>query len=99
MKKLLALLLSLVMVFAMVACDAKPAEPTDPDPTESETSEGTSADPTQTETEDMSPYIELPEEFRTWDENGMPKDITRLGTAENGMTVSLRYEADRKSVV
>ncbi len=95
MKKLLALLLSLVMVFAMVACDAKPAEPTDPDPTESETSEGTSADPTQTETEDMSPYIELPEEFRTWDENGMPKDITRLGTAENGMTVSLRYEASK----
>ena len=25
----------------------------------------------------------------------MPKDITRLGTAENGMTVSLRYEASK----
>lgn len=36
-----------------------------------------------------------PEEYRTWDEQGKAKNFDRLVTAENGMVVSLRYEASK----
>ena len=38
-------------------------------------------------------YMDIPQEYRSWDENGRNVDFDRLGTAENGMVASLRYEA------
>ncbi len=37
-------------------------------------------------------YIEIPAEYRSWDENGKDQDFDHSGTAENGMVAALRYE-------
>ena len=42
--------------------------------------------------EDDAPYIDIPPQYRSWDENGNTVNYEKVNTAENGMVAALRYE-------
>ena len=42
--------------------------------------------------ETPSVYMDIPQEYRSWDEDGHNINFERLATAENGMVAALRYE-------
>jgi len=98
-KRLTALFLAAAMAASLVAC-GQPAASTPPaasSPAQSQPAVSTPSDPAPEVPEEPAeaPLMEYPKEFQTWDESGKNIDIARLGTAENGMAVSLRYEASQ----
>lgn len=83
MKKMLALFLAVAMTLSLVSCGPK-----------APTSDGSDISSQGTPgSEEPGVYIEIPEEYRSWDANGNSVDHTRIANAENGMVASLKYEA------
>ena len=93
-KRLLALFLASAMALSMVAC-GQPADTSTPAASSPAVSEPAVSTPAEPDVPAETPLMEYPKEFQTWDENGKNIDIARLGSAENGMAVSLRYEASQ----
>ena len=87
MKRFLALALTAAMVLSLAACG--PQKPTHA---------GSSAPPASSSQNPAPPeqtpsvYMDIPQEYRSWDENGKNINFERLTTAENGMVAALRYE-------
>lgn len=88
-KKIITFAMTLVMVASMTAC-GQPSTRTISEP---------SADPSDSsvtsDTQEAAPYIEIPVEYRSWDEKGRQITRSMLGTAENGMVSSLNYVASK----
>ena len=84
-KKLLAALLAGAMLLSLVACGG----------TTGDDKPGSSSTESTVPPEQKTTYMEFPAEYQSWDENGKAVNFERLGTAENGMVVSLRYEASK----
>lgn len=91
-KRLLALFLASAMALSMVAC-GQPADTSTP--AASEPAVSTPAEPDVPAEPAEKPYMEFPKEYQTWDETGKSIDVERLASAENGMVVTLRYEASK----
>lgn len=53
---------------------------------------------TPPEETEKSTYMEFPAEYQSWDSTGKAVNFDRLNSAENGMVVSLRYEASEIGV-
>lgn len=81
MKKLLALLMAGAMTLSLVACG-----------TQGNTSKSGSTSSTGSSEGKPSVYMDIPQEYRSWDENGKNINFERLTTAENGIVAALRYE-------
>lgn len=84
-KKLLSALLAGAMLLSLVACGG----------TTGDDKPGSSSTESTVPPEQKTTYMEFPAEYQSWDENGKAVNFERLGTAENGMVVSLRYEASK----
>lgn len=91
MKKMLALFLAVAMTLSLVSCGPK-APTSDGSDISSQGTPGSTSSTVITP-EEPGVYIEIPEEYRSWDANGNSVDHTRIANAENGMVASLKYEA------
>ncbi len=87
MKRLISLLTALALMLCVVACGGAASSAPASQPASS--APAATAEPAP----EKSFYMDIPQEYRSWDENGQNIDFDRLGTAENGMVASLRYEA------
>lgn len=93
MKRLLSLCLAFAITMSLVSCGNGT-----PGASSSETANpATSSQNTPEETE-KSTYMEFPAEYQSWDSTGKAVNFDRLNSAENGMVVSLRYEASEIGV-
>ena len=103
MKKVLAVLLTLCLLMSLTACGSSTTPTTTAAPTTTEapatqapTTQAPTEAPTEVPTEapqpEAEPYIDLPEQYRSWDANGNPVNYEKYATAENGMVAALRYE-------
>ena len=88
-KKAIAFAMTIAMVVSMTAC-SQPSTSTISQPPAD-----LSASSAATDTQEATPYIEIPEEYRSWDEKGRQITRSMLGTAENGMVSSLNYVASK----
>ena len=92
-RRLFALFTALTLALSLTACNT---------PAGSQSSAGGSSStpppsssvstPDVSQPETPSVYMDIPQEYRTWDENGDDVDFDRLTTAENGIVAALRYE-------
>lgn len=83
MKKLLALLMAGSMTLSLFACG-----------TQGNNSNSSSDSTPGAGSSEGKPsvYMDIPQEYRTWDENGNDVDFDRMTSAENGIVAALRYE-------
>ena len=89
MKKFAALLTALAMMLSLAACGPQnpaPAASSKPPVSSSQ------SNPAPQQPETPSVYMDIPQEYRSWDENGKNINFERLTTAENGIVAALRYE-------
>ena len=91
MKRFIALMLALVMALSVVGCGgAASSAPASSEPASSEPA----SEPASSEVaEEATPYIVIPEEYRSWDENGDPQQFSHAGEAGSAMVASSKYEA------
>lgn len=94
MKKLLALALAAAMTLSLFGCNSGSGGTSGSgsagSPGGSGSAGGAGSGSQQVDT--PSVYMDIPKEYRSWDENGKNIDFVRLTTAENGMVAALRYE-------
>lgn len=90
MKKLLALALAAAMTLSLASCGNGGGTSASQPSAGSASSSSQSAPDPQPET--TSVYMDIPMEYRAWDEKGNSVNFDRMSTAENGMVTALRYE-------
>lgn len=80
----LSLALTLSMAASLVACGQQGAN-----------SASSSGSPDASSGETAAPYVEIPAEYQSWDENGQKVTRDMLATGENGMVSTLNYVASK----
>lgn len=85
----LALVLTLAMTTSLAACGK-----TDPGSAATSSSSAVSSS-SSADAEEAKPYIEIPAEYQSWDENGSQITRNMLATADKGMVSSLNYVASK----
>ncbi len=92
LKRLLALASAMALAVSLTACGPNGGASNPSNPAPSSTSSGASA---PSEPDAAKPYIEIPAEFQSWDENGQQITRSMLTTADHGMVASLNYVASK----
>ena len=90
LKRLLALASAMALAVSLTACGPSGGANSSVNPGSSSVSSGSN---TPTDPDEAKPYIEIPAEFQSWDENGQQITRSMLTTADNGMVSSLNYVA------
>lgn len=92
LKRLLALASAMALAVSLTACGPQGGSGAPANSTSAQTPPSSS---TPVEPDEAKPYIEIPAEFQSWDENGQQITRSMLTTADNGMVSSLNYVASK----
>ena len=92
LKRLLALASAMALMVSLTACGPNGGTNSSANPGSASVSSSAN---TPTEPDEAKPYIEIPAEFQSWDENGQQITRSMLTTADNGMVSSLNYVASK----
>lgn len=92
LKRLLALASAMALMVSLTACGPNGGTNSSANPGSVPVSSSAN---TPTEPDETKPYIEIPAEFQSWDENGQQITRSMLTTADNGMVSSLNYVASK----
>ena len=91
-RRFFALLTALVLVFSLTACNTPAGSQSSAGGSSTPPPSSSVSTPDVSQPETPSVYMDIPQEYRSWDEDGHNINFERLATAENGMVAALRYE-------